>query len=248
MNNDRLSDLPAGWEWSTLGEVVEFLDHRRIPVSAKERKRRIAGKSKEELFPYYGANGQVGWIDGYIFDEELVLLAEDGGFFDDPSRAVAYIIKGKTWVNNHAHVLRPLPGIDIHYVAHALNHLNLMPYVSGTTRYKLNQTRARSIPIPVPPEKEQKRIASKVEVLFSENEKARKALRKALHQASLVEQAILAKALRGELVAQNPNDEPASTLLERTKAERSTKHKTTKARRKRQKLIAVEPNLLNYTN
>ena len=82
-----------------LGEVVEFLDSKRRPVKEADR--------KPGPFPYYGANGQQGTIDAYIFDEPLVLLAEDGGFFDAPERGICYRISGKTWVNNHAHVLRP---------------------------------------------------------------------------------------------------------------------------------------------
>jgi type I restriction enzyme, S subunit len=82
-----------------LGEVVCFLDSKRKPV--KESERRLGP------YPYYGANGQQGTIDDYLFDEPLVLLAEDGGFFDQPDRGIAYRISGKTWVNNHAHVLRP---------------------------------------------------------------------------------------------------------------------------------------------
>ena len=73
--------LPTGWRWVRLGEVCDFLDSRRIPVNDTERSRRVAGKKESELFPYYGANGQVGWIDGYLFHEPLILLAEDGGNF-----------------------------------------------------------------------------------------------------------------------------------------------------------------------
>jgi type I restriction enzyme S subunit len=82
-----------------LGEVAAFLDHKRRPVKQSER--------KEGPFPYYGANGLQGTIDSFIFDEPLILLAEDGGHFDNPDRGIAYEISGKTWVNNHAHVLKP---------------------------------------------------------------------------------------------------------------------------------------------
>lgn len=71
--------LPQGWRTVLLGEACEFLDSRRVPVNETERRKRIAGKSQEQLFPYYGANGQVGLIDGFLFDEPLILLAEDGG-------------------------------------------------------------------------------------------------------------------------------------------------------------------------
>ena len=99
------------WPRAQLADVVEFLDYRRRPVNEAERRRRIADKREEELFPYYGANGQVGWIDEYIFDEPLILLAEDGGNFGSRSKPVAYAASGKYWVNNHAHCLRPKPGL-----------------------------------------------------------------------------------------------------------------------------------------
>ena len=80
-----------------LGDVCEFLDHKRKPVTEGLR---ISGP-----YPYYGANGQQGWIDDFLFDEPLVLLAEDGGHFGSETKPIAYKIQGKTWVNNHAHVL-----------------------------------------------------------------------------------------------------------------------------------------------
>lgn len=212
------SDVPTGWEMANLGDVVEFLDSMRVPVSDEERNRQIAGKAPSKLFPYYGANGQVGWIDNYLFDEPLVLLAEDGGFFETIGR-VAYTIEGKTWVNNHAHALRPMPGIDIRYLLYALNSQNLMPFVSGTTRLKLNQSNARRIPIPLAPEEEQVRIAEKVEELFVEIKSTRHALTKIQPNVKQFRQAVLTRAFRGELTERNPNDEPAQDLLRRIRQE-----------------------------
>ena len=100
------SNLPPGWTTRTVGEVAECLDYMRQPINIEERKIRTAGKDSQELFPYYGATQQQGWIDDYLFDEELVLLGEDGVPYLDPFRHKAYLIAGKTWVNNHAHVLR----------------------------------------------------------------------------------------------------------------------------------------------
>ena len=109
--------LPEGWQVENLGDVCEFLDSRRVPLNETERNKRIIGKQQSELYPYYGANGQVGWIDDYLFDEPLILLAEDGGFFGSHSRSIAYAINGKSWVNNHAHVLRPKNNVDINFLA-----------------------------------------------------------------------------------------------------------------------------------
>ena len=126
-----------------LGEVAAFLDHKRRPVKQSER--------KEGIFPYYGANGLQGTIDSFIFDEPLILLAEDGGHFDDPDRGIAYEISGKTWVNNHAHVLKPQNGeLDLTYLRRVLENYDVRPFVNGSTRSKLTKAQAERIPIPLP--------------------------------------------------------------------------------------------------
>jgi type I restriction enzyme S subunit len=135
-----------------LGEVVEFLDGQRKPVTESDR--------KPGPYPYFGANGQQGTIDGFIFDEPLVLLAEDGGHFETPDRGIAYRISGKTWVNNHAHVLRPKPQISLDYLCRVLENYDVTPFVTGTTRGKLTKGGAKEIPIPLPPLPEQRRIAA----------------------------------------------------------------------------------------
>ncbi len=134
-----------------LGEVVEFLDSQRRPVTESDRR---AG-----TYPYYGANGQQGTIDDFIFDEPLVLLAEDGGHFGEPERGIAYRISGKTWVNNHAHVLRPTSLIELAYLCRVLENYDVTPFVTGTTRGKLTKAGASEIVIPVPPLAEQRWIA-----------------------------------------------------------------------------------------
>jgi len=93
-----------------LENIVEILDSQRIPVNSKER------EGRKGRIPYYGATGQVGWIDDWLFNEELILLGEDGAPFLDPYKPKAYLIKGKSWVNNHAHVLRAKSGIPNAYI------------------------------------------------------------------------------------------------------------------------------------
>jgi type I restriction enzyme S subunit len=144
--------VKSGYPIKPLGEVVDFLDHMRRPVKQSER--------AEGHYPYFGANGQQGTIDGYIFDEPLVLVAEDGGHFSDPDRGIAYQIEGKTWVNNHAHVLRPKSKIDIRFLTRVLENYDVRPFISGTTRAKLTKGQAENIEIPLPPLEEQRRIAA----------------------------------------------------------------------------------------
>jgi type I restriction enzyme S subunit len=136
----------------TLGDVCEFLDSQRVPITESDR--------KPGPYPYYGANGQQDSIDSYIFDEPLVLLAEDGGYFGSKDRPIAYKVTGKCWVNNHAHVLRPKSNIDVDYLHRVLSYYDVTKYVNGTTRQKLTKGNAENISFPLPPLTEQKRIAS----------------------------------------------------------------------------------------
>jgi type I restriction enzyme S subunit len=134
-----------------LGEVVEFLDHKRRPISESER---VSGP-----YPYYGANGQQDTVADFLFNEPLVLLAEDGGHFDNPDRGIAYGASGKCWVNNHAHVLRPTERVDVAYLARVLENYDVSRFVTGTTRGKLTKSSAEKLLIPIPPLPEQRRIA-----------------------------------------------------------------------------------------
>lgn len=188
-------ELPKGWVRTTLGEVAEVHDGRRIPLNRSERAKRPGP------YPYFGANGQVDTIDDYLFDGRHVLLAEDGGYFDDPFRPNAYEADGKFWVNNHAHILQARPAVEHGYLLHALNATDLMPFVSGTTRLKLTQADMRRIPLALPPLAEQRRIVARIEALFARTRHARADL---LRIAPLVERsstAVLASAFRGDLTA-----------------------------------------------
>jgi type I restriction enzyme S subunit len=158
--------LPPGWAASQLGDVAVCLDYMREPINGTERDLRIAGKAESELFPYYGATQQQGWIDDFIFDTELVLLGEDGIPFFDDLRPKAYLISGKTWVNNHAHVFRGIL-VSNPFIMHWLNTFDYAGRVAGSTRSKLNQAKALIIPIALPPLAEQKRIVAKVDELMA---------------------------------------------------------------------------------
>lgn len=148
--------LPQGWKEYTLKECTTFLDGLRKPVKEQDR---VPGP-----YPYYGANGIQGNIDSYIFDEELVLLAEDGGHFGSKEKPIAYMIEGKSWVNNHAHVLRANKEIiTTKYLCKSLSFYNVMKYVTGSTRLKLTKGAAEKIVLKVPPLEEQERIVSILE-------------------------------------------------------------------------------------
>lgn len=143
-----------------LNSICEILDNKRIPLSDNERQKRIKNKKIDVLYPYYGATKQVGYIDDYIFDDELILLGEDGVMFYDISKPKAYLIKGKSWVNNHAHVLKiNNTKANTNYVLYYLNIFNYQGYVSGSTRLKLNKSKMSEISIPLPTLEKQNQIA-----------------------------------------------------------------------------------------
>ena len=200
--------------------------------------------------------------DDYIFDEALILLGEDGVPFFDPLRTKAYLIAGKSWVNNHAHVFRGIL-VSHSYLVHYLNVFDYSGRVVGATRSKLNQARAFDIPIMLPPLAEQHRIVAKVDELMAlcdlleaartERETTRERLAAATlarlnapdpdlgvfqnqaafaldnlallttrpDQIKALRQTILNLAVRGKLVEQDPNDEPASELLKRIDVEKA---------------------------
>ena len=154
MRFDR-TQLPENWDVVTIGDCCDILDSERVPLNRKERRER------EGDIPYYGANGQVGWVDDWIFDAELVLLAEDGGHFDEyETRPIAYRISGKSWVNNHAHVLRARSMTSNDWVYYNLVHRDLRKHIKGGTRDKLNQGDLRQVQLPFPPKDVQRRIAA----------------------------------------------------------------------------------------
>lgn len=150
-------EIPSSWCWVNLGCIVDILDSKRKPITKSERK---PGK-----YPYYGATCIQDYVDDYLFDEDLLLLGEDGAKWESGEQS-AFCISGKTWVNNHAHVLRMLNNINIKYICYTLNIMDLSPFITGTTVPKLNQLKMSQIPIPLPPQNEQKIIVQKIEELF----------------------------------------------------------------------------------
>jgi type I restriction enzyme M protein len=144
------------WPMVELGEVVEILDNKRKPITKSDR--------KSGQFPYYGATGILDYVHDYIFDERLVLIGEDGAKWGTGEKT-AFIAEGKYWVNNHAHVVRPIKEklIDV-YLVFYLNSIDLSSFITGVTVPKLNQEKLRSIKIPLPPLEVQKEIVEQIEV------------------------------------------------------------------------------------
>lgn len=217
-------ELPTGWARIVLEDIADICDNLREPVNSAERAKRHGP------YPYYGATGQVGWIDDYRQDGEYILLGEDGAPFFDWSKDKAYLVSGKCWVNNHAHVLKGKERIcENKYLLYALNQTDYRGYANGTTRLKLTQSAMRKIPINLAPHNEQRRIVAKIEELFSELDKGIENLKTAQAQLKVYGQALLKHAFEGKLTAQwraenQDKLESAEALLKRIQQERTQRY------------------------
>ncbi|AUH35152.1 restriction endonuclease subunit S [Paracoccus tegillarcae] len=150
--NQLLSFEGGDVEWKTLGEVAENLDSRRVPITS--------GLRQPGNIPYYGASGVVDYVKDFIFDGDFLLISEDGANLLARSTPIAFSVSGKSWVNNHAHVLKFDTYAERKFVEYYLNNIDLTPYISGAAQPKLNQKNLNSIRLPWPALAEQARIVS----------------------------------------------------------------------------------------
>lgn len=146
----RFEGFTEAWEQRKLDDVVEFLDTMRKPL---EGAKRISGP-----YPYYGASGIVDYVDGYLFDEELILLSEDGANITDRNYPVCFLASGKYWVNNHAHVLRTKQANENNFICNSLERKDYTQYNTGMAMPKLNKETCKKIPILCPGFEEQKKV------------------------------------------------------------------------------------------
>lgn len=195
----KLTLSSKNWKIKTLGEVCEILDNIRKPINATERKQRL--KKSNLRYAYYGATGQIGYIDNFLFDFEAILLGEDGAPFLEPFKNKAYIVSGKYWVNNHAHILMAKDNISINkFVCYFLNTVDYMPYVSGTTRLKLNQFSMKQIKIPISPIETQKEIVSILDKSFKSMDEIERLNNENINNLLLLKKSLLKEAFSGRLI------------------------------------------------
>ena len=223
-------EIPQGWELARFGSVMYNRDSERIPLS-------VAKRSKlTKIYDYYGASGVIDKVDKYLFNKDLLLIGEDGNNLINRSKPIAYIATGKYWVNNHAHVLDCIDSIFMQYICLYINSISLVDYVTGTAQPKMNQEKMNSILLPLPPHNEQKRILQKVDkiqplfIRYEKNQSRLEALTKTLYIK--LRKSILQETIQGHLVPQDPNDEPASVLLQRIKEEKQRLVKEGKLKKK----------------
>ncbi|WP_421337881.1 restriction endonuclease subunit S [Aeromonas veronii] len=150
-----LGRIPKNWIISKVRYLTECLDGQRVPLNAEQRGE-IPGN-----YPYWGANGVVDYVGKWLFDEDLVLIGEDGAPFFDTNKDVAFNVSDKIWVNNHAHILRPKRGsVCGTFLKYALNRVDFHLYINGSTRDKLTQADLNNISLRLPSVEEQRTIAA----------------------------------------------------------------------------------------
>ena len=187
------------WPVKCLSDVCENLDKRRVPVTKAKR------KSGE--IPYYGASGVVDYVDDFLFDEDLLLVSEDGANLLARTYPIAFSISGKSWVNNHAHVLRFSDHYAQKFVEYYLNSLSLESYVSGMAQPKLNQKALNSIPVPFPERDVQQDVAERMEEVRRSRERLQCNSQQKLDSLGKLKQSLLQKAFSGELTAHKAESE-----------------------------------------
>lgn len=211
-------EVPQGWEWERFGNIMINKDSERIPLSVAQR------QQLKKTYDYYGASGVIDKVDKYLFDKDLLLIGEDGANLINRSTPIAFIAKGKYWVNNHAHVLDVCSGMALSYVALFINAISLVDYVTGTAQPKMNQEKMNSILLAIPPVKEQHRILEKMSTVDAFVDKYASLQTKLdsldNYVYELLRKSILQEAIQGKLVPQIASEGTAHELLEQIKAEK----------------------------
>lgn len=212
-------DNPESWEWMRFGDIMINRDAERIPLSVAQR------EHLEKKYDYYGASGVIDQVDNYIFDKELLLIGEDGANLLTRSKPIAFIAKGKYWVNNHAHVIDCGKYIHLEYIMYYINVISLAKYVTGTAQPKMNQAKMNSIVVPLPPLEEQKRIVAKIEELMPYVEQYDKAYTKLevfnKKFPEDMQKSILQYAIQGKLVEQRAEEGTAEDLYQQMQQEKA---------------------------
>ena len=161
IDNELPFEIPESWCWVRFGTALINRDAERIPLSVAQREK------LQKKYDYYGASGVIDKVDQYLFDKPLLLIGEDGANLLLRSKPIAFIASGQYWVNNHAHVIDSVGGVDLRYIALFINAINLAPYVTGTAQPKMNQEKLNSILVPLPPVAEQQRIVTAFEEIVA---------------------------------------------------------------------------------
>ena len=180
-----------GWEVKTLDELTYCLDNLRVPLNDSQRL-----KMKGD-FPYCGANGVLDFINDYKINDNVILIAEDGGYFDEYlTRPIAYRMKGKFWVNNHAHILKAKEGFSQTFIFYSLVHKNILDHLASGTRAKLNKSEMYKIEVNTPSTEDEQNKISKI---LSDMDSEIESLEKKLDKYKMIKQGMMQNLLTGKI-------------------------------------------------
>ena len=224
-------ELPAGWAWARFSTITINRDSERKPISSSQR------TGVEKIYDYYGASGKIDKIDKYIFCERLLLIGEDGANLVTRSKPIAFFAEGLYWVNNHAHCIDSPDKLLLEYLCFYINAISLEKYVTGSAQPKMTQDNMNSILIPLPPYNEQKRLSQHLDEIMAMVDRIEIGKIESIELISKAKSKILDLAIRGQLVPQDPDDEPASVLLERIRAEKEELIKQGKLKRDKKESV-----------
>ncbi len=182
-------ELPLGWTISCFGDITFNRDPERVPLSVDVR------RNRQGSYDYYGASGVIDQIDDFLFDKPLLLIGEDGANLVNRSTPIAFIARGKYWVNNHAHVIDGINEALLLYLSIYINSISLKPYITGTAQPKMNQAKMNSILVMLPPLAEQHRIVTKVDELMAICDQLKEKLQQSQETQVQITDALVDRAL-----------------------------------------------------
>jgi type I restriction enzyme S subunit len=187
----RLSGFGGEWETKSLEELINCLDNLRVPLNETHRMK------MQGDYPYCGANGVLGYVDSYVIDDDFILIAEDGGYFDEyATRPIAYKMSGKCWVNNHAHILKAKENINQDFIYYSLVHKNILSFLASGTRAKLNKSEMYKIQINIPSQQEEQTAIAEI---LSDMDAEISALEEKLSKARQVKAGMMSVLLTGKI-------------------------------------------------
>ena len=222
---DLLPEIPETWKYCYFDDVLINRDSERIPVSVADRKK------LSKKYDYYGASGVIDKVDNYLFNESLLLIGEDGANLLSRSTPIAFIAKGKYWVNNHAHVLQATEHVLLEYVEIYINAISLVPYVTGSAQPKLSQHMMSKIPVPVPPVEEQQRIVETVKSVFDHLGLIDTLQSQYQDNLATLKSKIIDAGIQGKLTEQLPEDGTAEELYQQIQQEKLALEKAGKIKK-----------------
>ena len=186
--------------------IAEILDEYRKPVTAQYR-----NQNADILYDYYGASGIIDKIDGYTIDDHVMLIGEDGANLKLRNLPLMYEVCGKAWINNHAHILKPMKNVDFYYLFYALESLDINNYITGSAQPKLNQENLKEILIPLPSYGIQRKVASYLDTKCSEIDATAEDIQKEISLLEDYKKSVITEAVTKGL---NPDAEMKDSGIE----------------------------------